>query len=114
MIPEDIKEIIKLLTKTSSAQMIFKPESLQAVCDCIDNLPTIPEPDWIHADGWVTCRTIDPDGDAFWWEREPYVHGATWQSTDEENLLSMYAGHVELPLGIDWRLTLQKKPETNE
>jgi len=73
-------------------------------------VPAMPEPDWDEAPDWAVWGVIQPNGvvnfseadprlmEDFWFMPSRYWHGPT----------------VELPLGIDWRLTLQRRPGKGE
>lgn len=57
-------------------------------------------PDWDElSHGNAEWYVIEPNGDAYWCPYEPTMKGYTW--TNEDTVLY---DHVDLPLGIDWRL----------
>ncbi len=67
--------------------------------------------DWSEAPEWAQYRTIDPDGLTIWWELKPRVEGAMWFSEMKDD--GKFGKHIILPPGIDWRETLEKRPETD-
>ena len=75
------------------------------------SLPKTPKPDWAEAPLGASHHAFSGDGVGRWYSQwlgygEPIVTGTTWYP-------ATYKGqsHLELPVGIDWRTTLRKRPE---
>ena len=69
----------------------------------------VPAPDWSQAPEGAKFFAVDANGKGFWYRSPPVVVQDFWRhprTSDVDN-----AGDFILPLGIDWRLTLQEKPE---
>ena len=73
----------------------------------------IPRPNWADAPKTAKWWCVDPNGVAHFSKNEPKTDGLVW---DGDFLYSSsYA--VNIPLGVDWRLLVSKRPtgeETNE
>jgi len=78
----------------------------------LDNVPVMPQPDWesLHyrRAHWYT---VNSDGEERLWEAEPVIGNSKWIMTTPTWSLRM--GIITLPLGIDWRLTKQRRPEND-
>lgn len=69
-------------------------------------------PDWEHAPEWAQWFCIEPGGMygagfTRWWAHEPVLNGKEWTPTivlEGGYSATCFAGSIELPLGIDWRL----------
>lgn len=68
-----------------------------------------PRPDWSQAEDWAMWWTVDANGDAVWHELEPDrdVLEIYWGSGGRQE----FAGNIEIPLGIDWRLLKVERPK---
>lgn len=77
----------------------------------LDAQPEAPEPDWSTAPEWAQWWAVDTDGVACWYVSEPNINGAVWAPTDD--LWHLTQGLVALPIGVDWRTTLRKRPEAS-
>ena len=82
-----------------------------------NRLPTAPEPDWSQAPEWAEWWAVDgavepcENSNSCWFENEPTQgDNATWWITVERGM-SQSDRVVDLPIGIDWRTTLRKRPE---
>jgi hypothetical protein len=73
----------------------------------------LPQPDWSQSPGYATHHGFNPNGDGRWLElTEPmYTRRAItavdvdwWQVAQDPSGLT-------LPIGIDWRTTLQQRPK---
>ena len=62
-------------------------------------------PDWNEAPEWAQWYTIDADGTATWTVDEPTVFKSIWRYFN-----GIFAGFVNLFLGIDWRLCKWQRP----
>ena len=62
-------------------------------------------PDWTQAPEWAQWYAIDADGTATWTVDEPTVFKSIWRYFN-----GIFAGFVNLFLGIDWRLCKWKRP----
>lgn len=72
----------------------------------------LPQPDWLNAPGYATHHGFNPYGSGRWldltepmYKRRPITAADVdwWQVAQDESGL-------ELPVGIDWRTTLQARP----
>jgi len=82
----------------------------------IFHLPQMPEPDWDIAPHWAVAWAIDAFGGANWWEKVPSLPEARaiWDISGKDGEIFKWHSFdrtVILPLGIDWRQTLQQRPE---
>jgi len=74
-------------------------------------LPAVPEPDWSQAPEEADYHAYEPTGVGVWIEgdvdgKPPHVFKYHWQHMNRNE----YSGY-ELPFGIDWRMTLRRRPE---
>lgn len=83
-----------------------------------DAAPTTPKADWSQAEPWVTWWAVSPDGWAMWYEEEPILYQTVtfcgWGAKVEYGIeigMKAGAGEVEIPLGVDWRLLKDRRPE---
>lgn len=67
----------------------------------------LPAPDWADAPEWAMWWAVGADQRGFWFEKEPTVVFDYWLTEDS---LSERCGFPVLPLGVDWRLTKQRRP----
>ena len=81
----------------------------QQVVEGLDLLPEDVRPTWDVPD-YLTHWAIDPDGTAMYFAGEPHVVDdlATWCQPD--GVYAEFDRRVTLPLGVDWRLTLRRRP----
>ena len=84
--------------------------------DWLQSQPTAPEPDWSTASPDTQYHTIDASGLGIWWNTshlpQPVVFLWVSDELDKEQQYFMIVDYVyDLPLGIDWRTTLRKRPE---
>lgn len=84
-------------------------DSIEAALAWITALPQMPQPDWANAPDAAMWWCVDPRGECFWSTKEPYIVDYEWLS-DGPNIMSN-AGVVDLPLGIDWRVLKQARPQ---
>ena len=81
----------------------------------LDSLPVAPEPDWDEAPEWAMWWAQDATEDCNWFEQKPFPDLAEWVmakgSWEEDGWNCVFDKCVSLPLGIDWRTTLRKRPE---
>ena len=92
----------------------------------LDSLPTMPQAPWDDAPEWAMWWAVDACGIANWYEYEPqlaewdgiYPLSEEWgRRTDIKNRVMGDKDEcclVEILLGIDWRQTLQRRPEETE
>lgn len=80
---------------------------------CID-LP------WNEAPDYANYGTVNAGGQITWWYSKPIVpYGSLVWELDTANLdpdimeggWSRYGSYIELPIGVDWRTVIQKRPE---
>jgi hypothetical protein len=76
--------------------------------------PQMPAPDWSTAPEWAQWWAVDADGQALWFAEQPAVNGSEWFPGDEAYESSdgwdVDGGITDIPLGVDWRQTLQRRP----
>lgn len=75
-----------------------------------------PQPDWSKAPHWATCHLYLYDGLGAWFQAPPSLEepilddnaslGYTWNFSGRRSMSGLV-----LPLGIDWRTTLTKRPD---
>ena len=110
MIPGNIRELI-----VKSVGYYLPPDEQVTVMDWLDNQPAVPEPDWDAAPEWAEWYMVAPDGTIIYIDGQTHEDMPTpvaeegewdwfWKCQYEE------PGHVDLPLGIDWRTTLRRRP----
>lgn len=68
----------------------------------------LPRADWSQAPAEAQWWSVDASGFAYWYEDEP-------ERDQEDHFWSginpIYAGDIDIPLGIDWRLLKERRPE---
>lgn len=65
-------------------------------------------PDWSQAPEWAMWWAVDANGDCCVYEKEPHKHSSLWATLTGQWLS---VSHVEIPLGIDWRLLKMQRPQ---
>ena len=86
--------------------------NIMAVVDALteqDAQPDAPLPDWTTAPEWAQWWAVDADGMACWYTSEPKIYESVWGPEDDR--WHVTHGLVDLPLGVDWRTTLRRRPE---
>jgi len=63
-------------------------------------------PDWSQAPDDAKLNTIDSAGARFWHRAEPSIIRLGWESGT-----ATWAGFVDIPIGLDWRLLKWQRPE---
>lgn len=83
--------------------------------------PCEPEvgPDWSQAPAWANYWVATSHGKMFWFENEPYFssHSSSWQiaTVHKPWMPNRWEDWpYRLPLGIDWRQTLRRRPGAQE
>ena len=80
----------------------------------LDSQPRMPEPDWSKApekaNWWAVdgYQTVTGYWHSWWYVKKPTLDQV---NTCWDSLNRIYAGAVDLEIGIDWRGTLRKRPE---
>ena len=95
----------------SESVEFLSEDKARIVSDWLDTLYNIPEPDWDIAPWYDDCYwCVDGissgPGYCSWWVREkpsPDECDGTWAVVNE-----IFAGYVDLPVGVDWRTTLRR------
>ena len=74
-----------------------------------------PEPDWSAAPEWATHHVFCGDAEGMWIKTDgtPTVDGYGWSFNAREGWTDWLSSGETLPLGIDWRTTLTKRPEAD-
>lgn len=67
-----------------------------------------PRPDWSQAPEWAMFHAINANGTGHWYQHEPQHRTIGWVKRD-----GRWHGDIGylLPLGVDWRETLQRRPQ---
>jgi hypothetical protein len=73
-----------------------------------------PQPDWSKAPAWAQWWTVDADDNVAWFQNRPFCIASGWVNSG--GMTQMYNTMLpyHLPLGIDWRTTLQQRPQPKE
>ena len=82
----------------------------------LDVQPAMPEPDWTNAPSQANWWAVSVDGSAAWFTEKPQLFqaGGTWLCELDNGRPVGHvfaAGHVDLPVGRNWRTTLRRRPE---
>jgi hypothetical protein len=72
--------------------------------------PQQPTADWSRAPEWAQWWAMDADGNAIWFEEKPIHIDGSWET---ESGRSRYdpLNEQKMEFGIDWRCTLQQRPQ---
>lgn len=80
----------------------------------LEKKPAAPAPDWSKAPSWAQWWAVDADDNVAWFQNQPFCIGSGWFNpggmTQTHNSMLPY----HLPIGIDWRTTLQARPTEEE
>lgn len=116
MIPDNIRDDIRTALRWAWDQEILSQQDAEAALDWLDSQPVAPEPDWGSAPEWAQWWAVDGnDGIANWWFVEPYadsISGQWLHNFHGESDANAFAGHIEIPIGIDWRTLIRQRPES--
>lgn len=71
--------------------------------------------DWTQAPEWANWWAVDALGKAYWYEDKPFYEDAEWYTADSNGewmhlKFTLADDAYHLPLGCDWRCTLQARP----
>jgi hypothetical protein len=109
--PDEVRGWIESAAKVASDSARYydaDSSSSDAVLAWLDAQPAAPEPDWTTAPDWAQWWAVSARGVASWWAGDkPYIDGALWDNGGGK--LITYV--IDLPLGVDWRTTLRRRPE---
>lgn len=77
---------------------------------------SLPQPDWADVpNSRIRWWAVNPDGRQVWGEGKAACPRGYWRGIDDHGLsfpFYVVAGDkIDLPLGIDWRLTLVERPQ---
>lgn len=70
--------------------------------------------DWSGAPEGAIYKTVTADGTVDYWDDEPSVKFDMWDSATGPFHNTMWQrkyGHIEIPLGYDWRMTKRKRQD---
>lgn len=67
-------------------------------------------PDWEKAPDWAMWWSVNANGQAFWHERQPTIFVVMWEAT----WTAKFDRLVKVPVGMDWRILLFQRPETEK
>ena len=98
----------------NDAEMMGISEVLEDVRNTLNIQPQMPEPNWADAPDDAMAWAVDANGYAHWFVDIPSldVYGSEWVTHRFMEIED--AGHVILPLGVDWRTTLRCRQEEIE
>ncbi len=85
-------------------------DALSTLRAWLDAQPEAPEPDWTKAPPWAMWWAVDANGMAWWYATQPeYLSGdgTEWACGQP----AWRVGEIDLPVGVDWRTTLRRRPE---
>lgn len=78
--------------------------------------PNPPRADWRRAPSWAMWWAVNANGMARWYSEhavgpmpKPYIAEASFAWP--EPMFSADDGYVEIPIGIDWRICVEQRPE---
>lgn len=75
----------------------------------------LPRPDWSEAPANAMWWCVDAVGTEEWHEVEPIVVQSVWLWPPSGNMelppMHWTGGRIEIPLGIDWRLLKERRPD---
>jgi hypothetical protein len=80
---------------------------LNAARTWLDSQPQMPQPDWSKAPALATHHAFTPKGGGWWLSNlsDNPIYGGNW------NAWHMGPSGIDLPIGLDWRTTLQQRPQ---
>jgi hypothetical protein len=123
-IPDDVRDIIRTTleyyveywdendTSMDNRYSTDAHADAEIVYAWLEAQAAAPEPDWDEAPEWAMWWVVEPSGDAYWWQAEPWiVDNDHWDHPEFRTVRADVAGEVDLPLGIDWRTTLRERPQ---
>lgn len=71
--------------------------------------PAMPQPDWSTAPERAGWWAVDAGGQAYFYDVEPTIGVLKWWAAKDAWVLTKPES-VDLPIGVDWRTTLTKRP----
>ena len=81
----------------------------------LDSQPAAPEPDWSEAPEWADAWVVETSCRSWWWAGYPVATNGGWSGGGWSGVgRREFCHHESLPLGIDWRTTLRKRPTAEE
>lgn len=88
------------------------------ICELVSaEQPVAPQPDWTLAPEWAKWYSMDKDGNDHWWRNKPILNDKyAWWLYDWDCGNTTYPHYIDVrrrpeEYGIDWRQTLQRRPE---
>jgi len=116
----EIRSVIRCALEAAIEDYYLSGESVQAFEDALawlDAQPEAPEPDWRKAPKYANAWVASPFGtEAFFFNADTDVDSRAWEENDWGWILADIEAECEsvkcnLPIGIDWRTTLRRRPE---
>lgn len=108
-----IDDVSASIDDLADRAVIIRPTNVRTVY-LVDKPPSqMPEPDWTQAPDEAQWWAVDANCLAYFYEKEPYVPvgDCRWYMWDVSLArLTHNAGKVDLPLSVDWRTTLRRRP----
>lgn len=116
MIPNEVREALDEILWAYYDNSKFDPDfdrnTYGIVSEWRDSLSQAPEPDWSKAPEWAEWWAVNADGGVAWFENKPTIWVSVvycgWESN--KGRWKTILDRLELPLGVDWRTTLRKRP----
>ena len=97
-------------------EMIGSPYSV--VYHVTQHFAARPKADWSRAPAWAQWWACDPNGWGHWFEEEPLlsltITYCGWVPKTINGVqigAELWAGEIEIPLGIDWRTLIEPRPQ---
>lgn len=126
--PDEVREIITAALLEKQARLLANYPNVCAAdanmimdaLDWIDAQPAMPEPDWSKAPDWAQAHVFLSTGYGMWVKPAPEVNTRPmtfggWKFPDVSPFdIEDQSSGLMLPLGVDWRTTLRRRPEAAE
>jgi hypothetical protein len=112
-IPDDVRDVIMEALSVLLGRQDFEGEPSERTVNAMNWLeaqPEAPQPDWATAPPWVNWWAADANGETHWFVSAPKVFDSIWMPHPHLEIIDD-DGDVDLPVGIDWRTTLRRRPE---
>lgn len=96
-------------------QIINEADALAIVAGLAHVNTPWPKADWSQAPEGAEWWSVDAGGNIEWHEVEPIVEQSVWlwpmPSNNERSPMMWHSGCIDIPLGCDWRLLKERRPE---
>jgi len=107
MIPKNVRMALEAILDRNNTKHTYSGREVRV---WLVSQPQIPKPDWERAPDWAEWWAVSADGYAYWYKNKPsrQMHSFSWHGW---GMSGRYNGQIVLPIGIDWRQTLQRQPQ---